>query len=280
MQRPAPALAVEAAPRGLAVDRDDRPGRGLLGERGDEAGAALASRFAELVAEVVAERDGRLLELRGDEALVVFLSARKALRAAIELQARFSADLIDETKEPVQLPPEQRLARVGFYSYTRNVALQAFIRNGEVERLVDIEGLQPPESPEEIESAVSLAREDPRIRDDVTELLGRALLQEQQEGEPGFGNRVLYVSFLPRDSAQTEVMALVDLTEQRVIEARALGRPNRASSAGIFTALLPFSTPRRDEPTLCGRRDARARPRGAVPRQRPARRAAARSLSW
>ncbi len=60
-------------------------------EHGDEAGAALASRFAELVAEVVTARDGRLLELRGDEALVVFVSARKALRAAVDLQARFVA---------------------------------------------------------------------------------------------------------------------------------------------------------------------------------------------
>jgi ABC-type transport system substrate-binding protein/class 3 adenylate cyclase len=58
-------------------------------EHGDEAGAALASRFAELVAEVVMARDGRLVELRGDEALVVFVSARKALRAAVDLQARF-----------------------------------------------------------------------------------------------------------------------------------------------------------------------------------------------
>jgi class 3 adenylate cyclase len=59
-------------------------------EHGDEAGAALATRFAELVAEVVTGRDGFLLELRGDEALVVFVSARKALRAAIDLQARFT----------------------------------------------------------------------------------------------------------------------------------------------------------------------------------------------
>ena len=59
-------------------------------ERGDEAGAALAARFAELVAEVVTARDGFLLELRGDEALVVFTSARKALRAAMDLQARFT----------------------------------------------------------------------------------------------------------------------------------------------------------------------------------------------
>ena len=60
-------------------------------EHGDEAGAALASRFADLVAEVVSARDGLLLELRGDEALVVFVSARKALRAALDLQARFAA---------------------------------------------------------------------------------------------------------------------------------------------------------------------------------------------
>jgi ABC-type transport system substrate-binding protein/class 3 adenylate cyclase len=59
-------------------------------EHGDEAGAALAAHFAELVAEVVTGHDGFLVELRGDEALVVFVSARKALRAAIDLQARFA----------------------------------------------------------------------------------------------------------------------------------------------------------------------------------------------
>jgi peptide/nickel transport system substrate-binding protein len=61
-------------------------------ERGDEAGATLAARFAELVAEVVTARDGVLIELRGDEALVMFVSARKALRAAIDLQARFAQE--------------------------------------------------------------------------------------------------------------------------------------------------------------------------------------------
>lgn len=61
-------------------------------EYGDEAAAALASRFAELVADVVSARGGFLLELRGDEALVVFVSARNALRAALELQARFAQE--------------------------------------------------------------------------------------------------------------------------------------------------------------------------------------------
>ncbi|GAC1326472.1 MAG: hypothetical protein NVSMB22_17420 [Chloroflexota bacterium] len=58
-------------------------------EHGDEAGAALADRFAHLVQETVVPRQGSLVELRGDEALVVFSSARQALRSAVELRARF-----------------------------------------------------------------------------------------------------------------------------------------------------------------------------------------------
>src|SRR3954447_12499964 len=45
-------------------------------EHGDEAAAELAAEFARIVQEAVSPRDGRLLELRGDEALVVFESAR------------------------------------------------------------------------------------------------------------------------------------------------------------------------------------------------------------
>ena len=60
-------------------------------EKGDEAAAELAATFATVVREVVGARDGFLVELRGDEALVVFESARQALRAAVELQARLVA---------------------------------------------------------------------------------------------------------------------------------------------------------------------------------------------
>ena len=59
-------------------------------ERGDEAAAALANQFARIVREVVEARDGTLVELRGDEALTVFTSARQALRAAVELQAHIA----------------------------------------------------------------------------------------------------------------------------------------------------------------------------------------------
>ena len=56
---------------------------------GDEEAGKLAARFAELAREVVVGTAGEVVELRGDEALCVFRSARQALRAAVELQARF-----------------------------------------------------------------------------------------------------------------------------------------------------------------------------------------------
>ena len=58
-------------------------------EHGDEAGAEVAARFADLARRGVAEHGGRLVELRGDEALAAFPSARSALRAAVDLQRLF-----------------------------------------------------------------------------------------------------------------------------------------------------------------------------------------------
>jgi WD40 repeat protein/class 3 adenylate cyclase/molybdopterin-guanine dinucleotide biosynthesis protein len=56
-------------------------------EHGDEAAARLAKSFAELAREAVEARAGSVIELRGDEVLGVFGSARQAIRAAVELQA-------------------------------------------------------------------------------------------------------------------------------------------------------------------------------------------------
>src|ERR671910_1387228 len=65
-------------------------------ERGDEAAAELAGRFAAVSREGVEARGGTVVELRGDEALAVFDSARQAIRAAVELQRRFvDATVVD-----------------------------------------------------------------------------------------------------------------------------------------------------------------------------------------
>jgi YVTN family beta-propeller protein len=70
-------------------------------EQGDEEGGALAARFAALARETVAAHDGEVLELRGDEALCVFASARRALRAAVDLQVRFRSDTEDRAAFPL-----------------------------------------------------------------------------------------------------------------------------------------------------------------------------------
>ena len=57
-------------------------------ERGDEAAAKLASRFAGIAREAVDDHGGLVIELRGDEALAVFDSARQAIRAATVLASR------------------------------------------------------------------------------------------------------------------------------------------------------------------------------------------------
>jgi class 3 adenylate cyclase/tetratricopeptide (TPR) repeat protein len=64
-------------------------------EHGDEAAARLAARFADIVEEIVTAREGRIVELRGDEVLAVFSSPRAALRGAADLQKRFA----EETQE-------------------------------------------------------------------------------------------------------------------------------------------------------------------------------------
>jgi WD40 repeat protein/class 3 adenylate cyclase/energy-coupling factor transporter ATP-binding protein EcfA2 len=69
-------------------------------ERGDEAAAELAGKFAVVARQGVEARGGTVVELRGDEALAVFDSPRQAIRAAVELQRRF----VDETVAEPTLP--------------------------------------------------------------------------------------------------------------------------------------------------------------------------------
>ena len=78
-------------PPGVAVVRtfliaDMRGYTAFTREHGDEAAAALATRFASIMREGVEAHGGEVIELRGDEAVAVFASARAALRAAVELQ--------------------------------------------------------------------------------------------------------------------------------------------------------------------------------------------------
>jgi class 3 adenylate cyclase len=69
-------------------------------EYGDEAAARLAAKFADVVAEEIEAHGGRVVEIRGDEALAVFTSARQAIRAGVDLQGQFD----EETEADSDLP--------------------------------------------------------------------------------------------------------------------------------------------------------------------------------
>ena len=70
---------------------------------GDAAAGRLASAFAEIAQEGVEAWGGTLVELRGDEALCVFASARNALRAATELADAFREETEDEPALPLRV---------------------------------------------------------------------------------------------------------------------------------------------------------------------------------
>jgi WD40 repeat protein/class 3 adenylate cyclase len=68
---------------------------------GDEAAARLATKFATVAREGVEARGGFVVELRGDEALAVFDSARQAIRASVELQRRFVEATVTDPSLPL-----------------------------------------------------------------------------------------------------------------------------------------------------------------------------------
>jgi WD40 repeat protein/DNA-binding SARP family transcriptional activator len=94
-------LATEAAPAlNIFLIADIRGYTTFTHVKGDEAAAALSTHFADLTEQVVGDAGGSLVELRGDEALVAFTSARQAIRAATDLQSRF----VEETVRDPSLP--------------------------------------------------------------------------------------------------------------------------------------------------------------------------------
>jgi class 3 adenylate cyclase len=68
---------------------------------GDNAAAQLSTRFADIARSVLERWDGRLVEVRGDEVLGVFASARQAVLAAGELHARYAEELLQHPDLPV-----------------------------------------------------------------------------------------------------------------------------------------------------------------------------------
>src|SRR5690349_4709746 len=65
-------------------------------ERGDADAARLAQSFAALAEDAVEGRDGRVVEIRGDEVMAVFASPGHAVRAGVELVALCEEEMEDD----------------------------------------------------------------------------------------------------------------------------------------------------------------------------------------
>src|SRR5437763_10518441 len=92
--------ARDSAPIRTFLIADIRGYTSFTQTRGDEAAARLAATFADIAQEVVAAAGGRVQELRGDEALCVFMSPRQAFGAAVELQRRFVTLTLEDPSTP------------------------------------------------------------------------------------------------------------------------------------------------------------------------------------
>jgi predicted ATPase/class 3 adenylate cyclase len=72
-------------------------------EEGDDAAARMADRFAEICEETLGKYQGRVIELRGDEALAVFASGSQAMHGAVALQQAFKQTLEADPSLPLKV---------------------------------------------------------------------------------------------------------------------------------------------------------------------------------
>jgi len=191
-------------------------------EHGDEAAARLAGRFAALAREGVAARGGAVIELRGDEALAVFSSARQALRAAVELQARFR----QETEADRALPLE---AGIGLDA-GEAIPVEGGFRGGALNLAARLCSLAGPGEVLASEGVVHLARK----------MEGLEFAERGSVDLKGFADRVRVVEVRPSlpgtRSAEEETDSLLPLTRVGVERPLPIGGFLGALPAGVLVA--------------------------------------------
>jgi hypothetical protein len=159
-------------------------------------------------------------------------AATQDTRVRTALGERFSyitANRAEPDKQNANIPAEALPFRLTFYSYSNNVAVEVLMKQDTVAEVVRREGYQPPEGAEEIKAAVALAQRESRFSEAVKGMYATAIVTAPEKGTPGYGHRVLHVSFSATGGPEEvpAYYALVDLTEQKVVVADRVGRPNQ-----------------------------------------------------
>ena len=189
--------------------------------------------------------DGSRVRVKNATALpdsAVVHSPDAALPSAAEFQARAAANtavrnLLGEryaliSVHPADPPhkfdlgccsPAPPLMEGMFYSYSHDAAVEVALRGERIVSVRQRKDYLPPESQEELDQAVELARKDDRISTSIQGLEGHAILMQPGDGivfnDPGYGHRVFWVTFSQGVSGNPEYWAVVDLSERKVLKA-------------------------------------------------------------
>jgi hypothetical protein len=141
-------------------------------------------------------------------------------RALGERFAFLSADPVEPPKREGESRPSDA-ARLTFYSYSANVAVEVLTNADRVESARELaRGYQPPESQEEIATATRMALADARLREtNAGTLQPNGIVAYPREGQPGHGNRVLQITFAKDGEDLPAYVAYVDLTAGKVLSA-------------------------------------------------------------
>jgi hypothetical protein len=162
-------------------------------------------------------------------------AAVKDPRVAHLLGERFVLTNVETTDSAAKLSlgccrTSGRRSRLVFFSYTNSVTLEVWLKElahakeWTVAAAERREKYQPPETEQEIQQAIDLARKDPGLIGKLDGLTGHALLMEPEQGllwnDPGYGHRVLWVTFSKGEEGKPHYWAIVDLSDQKVLKAR------------------------------------------------------------
>lgn len=114
-------------------------------------------------------------------------------------------------------------ARLMYFSYSQNVAVEVQMKDTTVIAVSRREGYIPPEGEQDVRKAIDLARADSRLSGKVAGLEGHGIMMEPERGiiwnDPGYGHRVMWVTFSQGQDGDPKFWAVVDLTEDKVLEA-------------------------------------------------------------
>lgn len=215
---PKQALPAQVPARhGLAFTADETPGQHLKPAMAGTVAAPLLTRSPKTNAMLTAAEIAALRKAaEADPRVASLLGARwgfiEADRIAPDGKASFGCCRDDA-----------QFARLLYFSYSGNVAVEVRLKEQRVIEATRRDGYLPPEGPQDVQRGIDLARADSRLAGKVQTLQGHGLLMQPDKGffknDPGYGHRTIWITFSQGQAGDPKFWAVVDLTDDRVLEA-------------------------------------------------------------